>query len=33
MAEYGAGTLRKIQVFYAPEYNYSLGGGSRRAAQ
>ncbi len=27
MAEYGAGTMKEIQIFYAPEYNYSLGGG------
>jgi hypothetical protein len=27
MAEYGAGTMKEIQIFYAPEYNYSVGGG------
>jgi hypothetical protein len=27
MAEYGAGTMKEVQVFYAPEYNYSVGGG------
>lgn len=27
MAEYGAGTMEEIQVFYAPAYNYSAGGG------
>jgi hypothetical protein len=27
MAEYGAGTMKEVQIFYAPEYNYSLGGG------
>jgi len=27
MAEYGAGTMVEAQVFYAPKYFYSLGGG------
>ena len=27
MAEYGAGTMKEIQIFYAPQYNYSVGGG------
>jgi len=27
MLEYGAGTMMEAQVFYAPEYNYSVGGG------
>ncbi len=27
MAEYGAGTMTELQVFYAPRYNYSFGGG------
>jgi len=27
MAEYGAGTMKEVQVFYAPTYRYSLGGG------
>ena len=27
MAEYGAGTMTEAQVFYAPKYNWSLGGG------
>jgi len=27
MAEYGAGTMEELQVFYAPRFNYSLGGG------
>jgi len=27
MAEYGAGTMTEAQVFYAPKYFYSLGGG------
>jgi hypothetical protein len=27
MAEYGAGTMQEVQIFYAPAYNYSLGGG------
>jgi len=27
MAEYGAGTMEEAQVFYAPKYFYSLGGG------
>lgn len=27
MAEYGAGTMEELQVFYAPRYNYSVGGG------
>jgi hypothetical protein len=27
MAEYGAGTMTEAQVFYAPRYNWSLGGG------
>src|SRR5688572_33173181 len=27
MAEYGAGTMKEAQVFYAPKYFYSLGGG------
>jgi hypothetical protein len=27
MAEYGAGTMRELQIFYAPSYDYSVGGG------
>lgn len=27
MAEYGAGTMNEVQVFHAPRYNWSLGGG------
>ncbi len=27
MAEYGAGTMRELQFFYAPRYDFSLGGG------
>jgi hypothetical protein len=27
MAEYGAGTMIEAQVFYAPRYNFSVGGG------
>jgi hypothetical protein len=27
MAEYGAGTMQELQVFYAPQYYYSVGGG------
>src|SRR5262249_17233420 len=27
MLEYGAGTMQEAQVFYAPKYDYSLGGG------
>jgi hypothetical protein len=27
MAEYGAGTMRELQIFYAPQINYSVGGG------
>ena len=27
MAEYGAGTMKEIQVFYAPAYDYSVGAG------
>jgi len=27
MLEYGAGTMTEAQAFYAPEYNYSVGGG------
>jgi hypothetical protein len=27
MAEYGAGPMREIQVFYAPRFDYSLGAG------
>jgi hypothetical protein len=27
MAEYGAGTMKEIQIFYAPEYDYSVGAG------
>jgi hypothetical protein len=27
MAEYGAGTMGELQIFYAPRFNYSLGGG------
>src|SRR5687768_11579093 len=27
MAEYGAGTMSELQLFYAPSYRYSLGGG------
>ena len=32
MLEYGAGTMREIQIFYAPEYNYSVGGGHAELA-
>ena len=28
MTEYGAGTMEEIQLFYAPRYWYSVGGGS-----
>jgi hypothetical protein len=27
MAEYGAGTMEELQVFYAPKFSYSVGGG------
>lgn len=27
MAEYGAGTMQELQIFYAPQFNYSVGGG------
>jgi len=27
MAEYGAGTMQEMQIFYAPRFDYSLGGG------
>ncbi len=27
MAEYGAGTMEELQIFYAPRYFYSVGGG------
>jgi hypothetical protein len=27
MAEYGAGTMQELQIFYAPRYDYSVGGG------
>jgi hypothetical protein len=27
MAEYGADTMKELQVFYAPRYDYSIGGG------
>jgi hypothetical protein len=27
MAEYGAGTMEELQIFYAPRYDYSVGGG------
>ncbi len=27
MAEYGAGTMKEIQIFFAPQFNYSVGGG------
>jgi hypothetical protein len=27
MAEYGAGTMEEIQIFYAPRFYYSVGGG------
>jgi len=27
MAEYGAGTMVEAQIFYAPRYDYSIGGG------
>ena len=27
MAEYGAGTMRELQIFYAPSYQYSVGAG------
>ena len=27
MGEYGAGTMEEVQVFYAPRYFYSVGGG------
>jgi hypothetical protein len=27
MAEYGAGTMRELQIFYAPRIDYSIGGG------
>ena len=27
MVEYGAGTMQEAQIFYAPQYNYSVGGG------
>ena len=30
MAEYGAGTMEELQVFYAPRFSYSVGGGHLR---
>jgi hypothetical protein len=27
MVEYGASTMRELQIFYAPRYDYSIGGG------
>lgn len=27
MAEYGADTMKELQIFYAPRYDYSVGGG------
>jgi hypothetical protein len=27
MAEYGAGTMEELQIFYAPRFDYSIGGG------
>jgi hypothetical protein len=27
MAEYGAGTMEELQIFYAPRFDYSVGGG------
>ena len=27
MAEYGAGTMKEAQLFYAPRYDFSVGGG------
>jgi len=27
MVEYGAGTMQEAQIFYAPQYNYSVGAG------
>jgi hypothetical protein len=27
MTEYGAGTMRELQIFYAPNFDYSVGGG------
>jgi hypothetical protein len=27
MAEYGAGTMQEVQIFYAPRFDYSVGGG------
>jgi len=27
MVEYGAGTMQEAQIFYAPQYDYSVGGG------
>ena len=27
MLEHGAGTMQEIQIFYAPRFNYSIGGG------
>ena len=27
MVEYGAGTMKEAQIFYAPRYNFSIGGG------
>lgn len=27
MAEYGAGTMKEVQFFYAPRYDFSVGGG------
>ena len=27
MAEYGAGTMQEIQIFYAPRFDFSVGGG------
>jgi hypothetical protein len=28
MAEYGAGTMQELQIFYAPRFDYSVGGGN-----
>ena len=30
MGEYGAGTMEELQLFYAPRYFYSVGGGHLR---
>jgi hypothetical protein len=32
MAEYGGNTMREAQVFYAPQFNFSIGGGVVRLA-